>query len=214
MKNFLSILLILFIQSLYGYELKKSSMSPPVELTSFTASVENGYVNLMWTTAGEINNNVFEIERIDPNTTWQTIGTVDGYGTTVNHKKYEFRNYLSDNFSEKYAYRLKQIDFDGTFNYSDEIEVVIKQKNIRLLGNYPNPFNPTTKIKFQVTYSGLVSLKVYDVLGNEVATLVNEEKAAGNFEVEFDATNLTSGIYFYQMKAGNFIETKKMILLR
>jgi hypothetical protein len=83
-----------------------------------------------------------------------------------------------------------------------------------LSNNYPNPFNPSTKISWQLPVRGQVSLKVYDVLGNEVATLVNEEKPAGIYEVAFNASDLSSGVYFYQLKTGNFISTKKMILLK
>ena len=120
---------------------------------------------------------------------------------------------------------MKQIDFDGTFTYSNEIEVEVDftPKEFVLYQNYPNPFNPTTKIKYTIPQSviaretkqsHLVSLKVYDILGNEVATLVNEEKPAGSYEVEFSAIDLPSGIYFYQMKAGSFVKTKKMVLIK
>ena len=122
---------------------------------------------------------------------------------------------------------MKQIDFDGTFAYSSEVEAEVKAPNVfSLEQNYPNPFNPTTKIKYTIPnvianeakQSQLVTLKVYDILGNEVATLVNEEQPPGIYEIEFSTSsgirNLVSGIYFYQLKAGSFIETKKMILLK
>jgi hypothetical protein len=122
-----------------------------------------------------------------------------------------------------YIYRLKQIDFDGTFAYSSEVEVEVKAPNVFALEqNYPNPFNPSTKIKYsipdgnanEVKQSQQVSLKVYDILGNEVVTLVNEEQTAGSYEIEFDASNFPSGIYFYQLNVGKFVDTKKMILLK
>jgi hypothetical protein len=87
-------------------------------------------------------------------------------------------------------------------------------KEYNLAQNYPNPFNPSTTVNFSVPSSEFVTLKVYDVLGNEIATLVNEEKPAGSYEVEFSADGLTSGIYFYKLQAGSFVETKKMILLK
>ncbi|MBT8383428.1 MAG: T9SS type A sorting domain-containing protein, partial [Ignavibacteria bacterium] len=104
----------------------------------------------------------------------------------------------------------KTIDFSLT----NVQETTSKIRAYELFHNYPNPFNPTTKIEFQIEDLGFVDLKVYDVLGNEVATLVNEEKSAGIYEVEFNGSELTSGIYFYQLKAGNFVETKKMIVLK
>jgi len=90
----------------------------------------------------------------------------------------------------------------------------IHPKKYKLMQNYPNPFNPTTTIKYQIPEMSFVTIKVYDVLGNEIVTLVNEEKSAGSYEIEFDATGLPSGIYFYQLKAGSFIQTKKMILIK
>ncbi|MCH7964551.1 MAG: lamin tail domain-containing protein [Bacteroidetes bacterium] len=115
----------------------------------------------------------------------------------------------------KYSYRLKQIDYNGTFEYSKIIEIDVDAPlEFELSQNFPNPFNPSTKINYQIPKLSLVTLKVYDVLGNEVATLVNEEKSAGNYEVEFNATTLPSGIYFYKLQAGSFVETKKMVLMK
>ena len=149
---------------------------------------------------------------------------VTGHGTTTETQHYSFTD--TDVKPGKYQYKLKQIDYDGTFEYSKIVEVEIPSVNeFSLSQNYPNPFNPVTKIKYSIRQNvrretGNVSLKVYDVLGREVATLVNEEKPSGEFEVEFNAANLlpkgslTSGIYFYQLKAGQYSETKKMILLK
>lgn|SRR5690606_11296607 len=117
-----------------------------------------------------------------------------------------------------YLYRLKQIDYDGSFEYSNEIEVnVTAPSDFSLYQNYPNPFNPATKIIYEIpSYAEVntVQLKIFDVLGNEVAVLVNEEQMPGEYEVNFDASDLTSGIYFYSLNAGSFSETKKMILMR
>jgi hypothetical protein len=110
---------------------------------------------------------------------------------------------------------LKQIDYAGTYQYSEEIEVAVTGIfKFELEQNYPNPFNPVTSIQYAVSSRQFVTLKVYDILGNEIATLVNEEKQPGIYEVEFDATDFTSGIYFYQLKAGNYLETRKMVMLK
>lgn len=198
----------------------------PVELTSFNANVSNNSVTLSWITATELNNSGFEIERCRHTersrsmTDWESIGFVNGSGTTSQTHSYSF---VDDNLlTGKYSYRLKQIDFDGSFSYSNEIEVDLSLPQFfSLEQNYPNPFNPSTTIKYtipNVTLSGVegsrVILKVYDVIGNEVATLVNENKPAGNYEINFNASSLTSGIYFYTIHSGKFTDTKKMTLLK
>jgi len=201
----------------------------PVELVSFTASQTEYDIKLDWSTSTETNNEGFEIERLkDYNISelleWEMIGFVQGYGTSTESKHYSFTD---DNLiAGIYSYRLKQIDFNGTFSYSGKIEVDFTGATVFTLEqNYPNPFNPVTKIKFQIPLSPpllkgeskagrFITLKVYDVLGNEVAILVNEYKPAGNYEVEFDASHLSSGIYYYRLNAGTFIQTKKLILLK
>ena len=198
----------------------------PVELVSFSANVSNNLVELNWITATELNNSGFEIERSSHTersrsmADWEIIGFVRGNGTTSETHSYSF---VDRNISDgKYSYRLKQIDFDGTFSYSKEVEVDLSQpQTFSLEQNYPNPFNPSTTIKYtipNVALSGVegsrVILKVYDVLGNEIATLVDEEKPAGNYEVNFDARNLSSGIYYCKLQAGSFNQTIKMILLK
>ena len=213
----------------------------PVELQSFTMEVVGNNVELLWSTATETNNQGFEIERASSSITpsqggWETVGFVPGFGTTTEVHHYSF---VDESIQlGNYQYRLKQIDFDGSFEYSNIIEVTVTAPTkFALEQNYPNPFNPTTIIKFSIPVNppsspftkggngdsrgGFVTLKIYDILGNEVATLANEQKSAGTYEVEFDGTGLPSGIYFYQLKAtpsggqaGSFIETKKMILLR
>jgi hypothetical protein len=200
------------------------SNSIPVELTSFTAIVSTGKVVLNWVTATELNNSGFQIERRktkdERSEEWVSIGFVNGNGTSTETHTYSFAD-QNPTAGISY-YRLKQIDFDGSFEYSNIVEVNLTLPiAFSLDQNYPNPFNPSTKIKYtipNVTLSGVegsrVILKVYDVLGDEVATLVNEEKPAGNYEISFDASKLSSGVYFYQIQAGNFVETKKMILIR
>ena len=151
---------------------------------------------------------------------WEIIGFVRGNGTTSETHSYSF---VDRNISDgKYSYRLKQIDFDGTFSYSNEVEADLSQpQTFSLEQNYPNPFNPSTTIKYtipNVALSGVegsrVILKIYDVLGNEIATLVNENKPAGNYEVTFDAKNLSSGIYYCKLQAGSLSQSIKMILLK
>jgi hypothetical protein len=187
----------------------------PVELQSFTAAVFARDVKLEWSTATETNNSGFEILRFAQNDNggWEKVGFVPGFGTTTEVYHYSFIDESLQ--SGDYQYRLKQIDFDGKFEYSNIIEVTVNAPTkFSLEQNYPNPFNPTTKISWQSSVGSWQTIKVYDVLGNEVATLVNEQKPAGSYEVEFDGSALPSGAYFYQLKTGSFIETKKMVLLR
>jgi len=195
----------------------------PVEFTSFSASANGKEVTLSWSTATEVNNQGFEVQRKFGSNDFVTIGSIKGHGTTTSPNNYSYVDKLVD--PGKYFYRLKQIDFGGTFEYSNEIEVEVRSVDkYTLEQNYPNPFNPTTRISWQSPVSSRQVLKVFDVLGNEVATLVNEEKEAGNYEIEFNAEKLSSGVssrggyasgvYFYQLRAGNFTDTKKMILLR
>jgi hypothetical protein len=184
----------------------------PVELTSFTASVNDSEVLLSWTTATELNNNGFEVER-KSGKGFEAVGFVPGFGTTTEPHSYNFTD--SDVQAGSYAYRLKQVDLDGTYEYSDEIEVeVIAPSEFTLEQNYPNPFNPITTINYQIPEFSFVTLKVYDILGNEVSILVNEGQFTGSYEVKLDATELPSGVYFYQLKAGSFVETKKMVLMK
>ena len=187
----------------------------PVELVNFYAAVENNNVTLNWRTATELNNKGFEIFRqVQGDREWKEIGFVPGKGTTTEITSYTYKDEnLRSGF---YNYRMKQIDFNGSYKYYDLNETV-KISNpfeFNLKQNYPNPFNPTTSIQYAISNKQFVTLKVYDILGNEIATLVKEEKPAGEYEVEFDGTRLPSGIYFYQIKAGSFVDTKKMILLK
>lgn len=194
----------------------------PVELASFTANVSGNSVLLNWTTASEVNNMGFEIERkvISPqssvgNFEYEKIGFINGNGTRTEVQNYSFTDNLTLNHNLTLYYRLKQIDLDGSFTYSNEIEVeFILPTEYTLEQNYPNPFNPSTRIKYQVSSISKVVLKVYDVLGNEIATLVDGYKPAGIYEIEFNASSLSSGVYFYQLKSDNFTFVRKMILVR
>jgi hypothetical protein len=185
----------------------------PVELTSFSAATANGTVVLNWATATETNNSGFEVQRSTDKISYSNIGFVNGHGTTAEPKSYSFTDNTVN--SGAYYYRLKQIDYNGAFEYSNVIEVEVgAPDNFSLEQNYPNPFNPSTVISYQMPVNENVVLKIYDVLGNEVTTLVNEFKEAGKYSIEFDASNLGSGIYFYTITAGNFTSTKKMTLIK
>lgn len=185
----------------------------PVELNSFTANIDMNNVLLSWSTSSELNNRGFEIERSTDKTVWRIIGFLKGAGTTTETNYYSFTDYELS--LGEYFFRLKQIDFDGSFDYSYIIEVEVETPNEFLLSqNYPNPFNPTTTIKFSIPETGLVTLKIYDILGKEVAALVNEKKSAGNYSVNFNAGHLASGIYIYRLTSGHFTSSKKLILLK
>lgn len=185
----------------------------PVEITSFAGVLNKNYVGLNWRTETEVNNFGFSIERSKGNAFWLAIGFVEGYGNSKSPKHYSFRDH-DIKLSEKYNYRLKRIDNDGTFEYSDIITVNTSLPyDFFLSQNYPDPFKPETTIKFEIPKSRFTTLKVYNALGKEVTTLVNGEKSPGKYEVKFNADNLPSGIYFFQLKVGSFNEVKKMILL-
>ena len=185
----------------------------PVELASFASVINNNNVTLNWTTSTETNNSGFDIER-SSNGTWSKIGNVSGNGTSTVSNSYSFsdRNLASGN----YNYRLKQIDFNGNFEYfnlSNEVNVGIPSR-FDLAQNYPNPFNPSTSINFDLPADGNVSLKLYDMTGREVMILVNEVRSAGYYSVNFNASNMSSGVYFYTLSAENFTATKKMMRVK
>ena len=199
----------------YDFTTIKYSQPPiPIELTSFTLNVTNvGDVVLNWSTATETNNQLFEIERRTNDGEYYTIGNVEGSGTTTSPKEYSFIDQMVE--SGEYYYRLKQIDFSGAYEYSNEISVEVTSiLTSSLVQNYPNPFNPFTTIQYSIPKQSIVTLRVYDVLGNEVAALVNEEKTAGTYEINFNASALSSGIYYYRLQAGSFVQTKKLVLLK
>ena len=196
-----------------------SNQGLSVELTSFKISIVDENVELSWDTATEVNNYGFEIERqyqvsSSKNQGWQNIGFVEGYGNSNSPKSYTFTDESVES-AGKYSYRLKQIDIDGQFEYSDLVEVNIAlPSKLELLQNYPNPFNPTTSISYAIPNDGFVTLTIYDILGNEVIQLENSNKAAGTYSKTFDAAELTSGIYFYTLRSGKYVETKKMLLMK
>jgi YVTN family beta-propeller protein len=189
-----------------------ANLTLPVELSSFTAKAIPTAVQLIWTTATEKNNAGFSIERSSDAKTFATIGFLKGFGTTTEPKTY---NFTDRNASGKVTYRLKQIDFDGKYEYSKTVEAeAATPKAFSLEQNYPNPFNPTTNVGYVIPLTSAVTLRVYDVLGREVATLVNTTQSAGRYEVAFEASKFASGVYFYRLQAGNFSEMKKMLLVK
>ncbi len=168
---------------------------------------------LSWTTATETNNQGFSVERLSGNSSWQQIGFVPGFGTTSKEHSYSFNdNNLEDG---TYSYRLLQKDFDGTTDYSDVVNVEVSSPSqFALNQNYPNPFNPSTKISYSLPEQSFVSIKIYNVTGEEVASLVNGVQTEGQHQVVFNAKNLSSGIYIAKMTAGSFSSTIKMNLLK
>ncbi|MDP2304035.1 MAG: T9SS type A sorting domain-containing protein [Ignavibacteria bacterium] len=211
--------------------LQFAASSPlPVELTSFISTITNNRVMLNWQTATEVENYGFEIERAIDNgewridngeltiDNWEKIGFVQGHGNSNSNKEYSF---IDELITEGiYLYRLKQIDTDGKFEYSKAIEVDISNlpTEFSLEQNYPNPFNPMTTIKFSLAESGHTTLKIYDMLGKEVAVLINEFKNAGTHEINFDASStaggLSSGVYVYRLATGGEIHSKKFSLMK
>ena len=188
----------------------------PVELLAFTASVKSSEVQLLWSTASELNNKGFEIERsVNDNIGFVNVGYVDGKGSTTEINYYSFLDNPQLSGVNKIYYRLKQVDFDGTSSYSDVISVNFDvPAEFVLSQNYPNPFNPSTRISYFVSKESFVSIKIYDFLGREVKTLVGENQPIGSYDVVFDASNLPSGSYFCTMIAESFSDTKKMIVLK
>jgi murein tripeptide amidase MpaA len=185
----------------------------PVELTSFSASVINESVILKWSTATELNNFGFEIQKSKDGHDWVKIGFVNGCGSISIPSDYSFTDnnaFIGENY-----YRLVQIDFDGKKKIISPIKVnFVGALSYNLAQNYPNPFNPSTAINFTIPGKNLVTLKVYDILGKEIAVLVNEVKEAGNYTVEFNAENISSGTYFYELRSGDFYSVKKMNLIK
>ncbi len=195
----------------------------PVELTSFTATLINQNVLLNWQTATEVNNYGFEIERSvlsAERQAWEKVGFVNGSGNSNSPKDYSFID--KELLPGKLSYRLKQIDNNGNFKYSDIVNVNLITKDFKLYQNYPNPFNPTTRISWQSPVDGNVIIKIYNILGNEIAELLNEFKSAGRQEMNFNATiinkQLASGVYLYRIEVKNseliFSMNGKMTLMK
>ena len=197
----------------------------PVELSSFSAFVDGNAVNLKWQTKTETNNYGFEVERRLTQSAigglsegegfieWKKIGFVNGSGNSNSPKDYSFSD--KSVTSGKYSYRLKQIDTDGKYEYSKEVEVDMDlPKNYVLGQNYPNPFNPTTKINYTLPVESNVQLQIFTIAGELVKTLVNEKQSAGSYSIDFEASKFASGMYIYKLIANDFIQIKKMLLIK
>jgi hypothetical protein len=196
----------------------------PVELNSFTANVKNKCVFLEWETETEVDNYGFDVERKTQDArgemqNWKKIGFVEGYGNSNSPKQYSFtdKNPIG---GSKFQYRLKQIDTDGKFEYSDVVEVELIPNEFVLYQNYPNPFNPATTIKYALPIESIVKIVLYNSLGERITELVNELQSVGYQEAVWNASNVASGVYIYTLEAvptngaETFTSIKKMILLK
>ena len=204
------------VNSLSYWTLADVNNPIPVELISFNANIVNGVVNLAWTTATELNNSGWDIERkseVVKSDTWNKIGFVSGVGNSTEVRNYSFND--ESTLTGKFSYRLKQIDLDGAISYSNLIEVLVNAPDkFELHQNFPNPFNPETVIRFDIPSSTFVELSVYNLIGEKVATLVNENLEQGVYTRNFVGNNLPSGAYIYRLTAGSLSITKKMTLIK
>jgi len=186
----------------------------PVELSLFTAALAKNEIKLHWKTETEVNNYGFNIERKMNNGEWNEIGFVEGNGTSNSPREYSYRDNNLFGGGTKFQYRLKQIDNDGSFEYSDIVEVEAVPVQYELSQNYPNPFNPSTTIRFSLPGQTQLRLNVYNILGELMKTVAEGMYEAGYYNITFDAAELSSGSYIYRLESNNFTETKKMILIR
>jgi hypothetical protein len=194
----------------------------PVVLLSFSVSKSGTLIELKWKTETELNNYGFDIERATVNSSeggkagrdWVKIGFVEGAGNSNSVKEYSFVDDFI--FPGSYLYRLKQVNYDGTFQYSRVIEVNAGEipAAFALEQNYPNPFNPSTTINYNVPVKSEIRLVIYNVLGEKINYLVNGLREAGNYSVEFNAAGLPTGIYFYVLRTDSYVQTRKMMLIR
>jgi hypothetical protein len=188
--------------------------STPVELISFASTYQFGKVTLNWETATETNNLGFEIERKQDNSEWKKLGFVQGHGTTTEPNEYIYIDDISTVQATSLVYRLKQINFDGSFEYSDVVEVEVVPIQFELSQNYPNPFNPNTTISFSLPRATQLKINLYNMLGEQVATIAEGNYEVGNYKVTFNASSLPTGTYIYRLESNEFIQTKKMMLLK
>ncbi|OGU37225.1 MAG: hypothetical protein A2068_11150, partial [Ignavibacteria bacterium GWB2_35_6b] len=223
--NFIDITSISITQSSvnegFVFDNLEMDASLPVELTTFLSILTLNSVKLKWETATEVNNYGFDVERSavsvqqsDKESVWEKIGFVEGHGNSNSPKKYVYED-KTFAAGKIYQYRLKQIDFDGAFEYSDEliVETTVPEK-AELAQNYPNPFNPSTTIKFSMPEADFANLTVYNSIGEKVAVLINENLEAGFYTYLFDGSKLASGAYVYKLEAAGRVITKKMLLVK
>jgi hypothetical protein len=186
----------------------------PVELSLFTATLNGNNVELRWRTETEVNNYGFDIERSRKDDQWEPIAFVEGFGNSNSPRDYSFvDSQLSE--SGEYKYRLKQLDNDGTFDYSQVISVYVGiPDHYSLSQNYPNPFNPATRIDFTLPEKQKVVLRIYNMLGELVREIINKEKDAGHYSIQFNSVGLASGVYIYRLETSAYVASRKMILLK
>ncbi|MBE0572722.1 MAG: T9SS type A sorting domain-containing protein [Ignavibacteriaceae bacterium] len=186
----------------------------PVELTSFTSKYLNDKVQLNWVTKTEVNNYGFNVERRINDGEWHSIGFVEGHGNSNSPKEYNYADRDLFAGGSIFQYRLKQIDTDGQFEYSDVVEVEVMPTQFELSQNYPNPFNPGTTIRFSLPQASQIKINIYNVIGELVATLADGMYESGYHKIEFNASSLPSGTYIYRITSDSFVQTKKMMLLK
>lgn len=185
----------------------------PVELTVFRLDNYRNRINLYWETATELNNKGFEVQRKFESNDWESLAFIPGKINSTQTCKYDYKDNLAT--SGKYTYRLKQIDLDGSFSFSKELEMIVNHpRELILHQNYPNPFNPTTFIDFQIPKPNHVKVELFDVLGNKVGVLLDDFKEAGFYKIKFDGSDLSSGMYLYKIEVGDYKATKKLILVK
>lgn len=220
MGKLITFFIVLSLHLYAGIGIGKSGVGAlPVELTSFTLHQKGGTIELRWTTATEVNNYGFEVQKSAggyQSNEWETIGFVKGSGNSNSPKEYAFTDPVNHSITSDLQYRLKQIDNNGAVKYTKALGAGPSSLNYALAQNYPNPFNPSTIISFQLPAESNVVLKLYDAIGNEVAVLINENKQAGYHNYHLSASNyqLSAGVYYYRIEAGEYAETKKMLLLK
>jgi len=186
----------------------------PVELSTFTAKYNEKSVKLDWVTKTEVNNYGFNVERRINEGEWNNIAFIEGHGNSNSPKEYSYSDNDVYAGGSKFQYRLKQVDNDGSFEYSDIVEVEIVPNQYDLSQNYPNPFNPSTTIRFSLPEQTKLKINLYSMLGELVETIAEGNYEAGNYKVNFNASNLPSGVYVYRIESSDFVDTKKMMLLK
>ena len=186
----------------------------PVELSSFTATLFKNEINLFWKTETEVDNYGFDVERRFDEKEWIKISFISGHGNSNSPKEYSFSD--KDLFAggSKFQYKLKQIDSDGSFEYSDVVEVEVAPDQYELSQNYPNPFNPTTTIQFSLPKQTQLKINLYNMLGEQIATIADGVYESGYHKITFNASSLPSGTYVYRLESSDFVQVKKMILLK
>ena len=204
-------------------------LSLPVELTSFELlDIRNDGITLQWITESEKNNLGFNLDRKTPIADWIQIATyvthpaLQGQGSVSHQTIYTFTdNTFQEN--ETYDYRLSDVDYDGNVKYHNLQLMGVSSSNFPdkfvLYPNHPNPFNPITTLEFELPKTSFVNLMIYDIIGNIVKQLVNNDLSSGRKSVQWDATNnqgqpVSAGVYLYTIQAGDFVDAKKMILLK